>query len=245
MRRYLLLLALSWSACAAAPEPGAALDALALPTATRQVIFVTTTDWDATAAIVRRFERVADGWRAVGAPIAATVGRSGLAWGIGRHRAADGPQKLEGDGRAPAGVFELGPAFGYAPSPPPDVALPWRQATARDYWVDAPESPDYNAWRSIPAAEPNDPTAHWRSFERMRRDDALYEFGVVVDHNPERRPRCGSAIFLHVWSGSGRPTSGCTAMARDDLLTLLRWLRPESQPLMVQAPLGALGAIRL
>ena len=33
-----------------------------------------------------------------------------------------------------------------------------------------------------------------------------------------------SAIFLHVWKEPGAPTCGCTAMAREDLLELLRWL---------------------
>ena len=38
-----------------------------------------------------------------------SVGRNGAAWGLGLHAAQpQGPQKQEGDGRAPAGVFTLG-----------------------------------------------------------------------------------------------------------------------------------------
>ena len=75
----------------------------------------------------------------------------------------------------------------------------------------------------------------------MRRRDRLYEFGLVVQQND--RPVVkgkGSAVFLHVWRGADIPTIGCTAMARADLLTLLRWLKPQERPLRVQAPVGEL-----
>ena len=49
-----------------------------------------------------------------GEAIPAVVGRNGLAWGRGVRTdlPAGEPQKREGDGRAPAGIFKLGPAFG-------------------------------------------------------------------------------------------------------------------------------------
>lgn len=229
-------------ACAVAPTFGP----FAVPPTTTQLLLSTTTDWDSTAATVVRLERTADGWRQVGGPIAARVGRSGLAWGIGLHReGAPGPQKREGDGKAPAGLFTLGPAFGYADTPPPGTSLPYRVATARDYFVDGVDSPDYNSWQHIAADLPNEPGTRWSSCERMRRDDALYEFGVVVGHNmPHAIAGRGSAIFLHVWSGAEGATAGCTAMARQDLLGLLAWLRPDCQPLLLQAPQSALEWLR-
>ena len=53
------------------------------------------------------------------------------------------------------------------------------------------------AWRSdtrrrIPDGEANDPGARWASCERMRRDDDLYELGMIVAHNAERVP--GAAV---------------------------------------------------
>jgi len=47
------------------------------------------------------------------------LGRAGLAWGLGLHGNPPfpGPIKREGDGRSPAGAFELSSAFGYAPRP--------------------------------------------------------------------------------------------------------------------------------
>ena len=145
--------------------------------------------------------------------------------------------KREGDGCAPAGIFRLGPAFGYAARPPAGCKLRYRPVTERDYFVDAPAANDYNRWVTIPPRKPNRPEKLWPSFERMKRRDGLYELGIVVQQND--RPIVkgkGSAIFLHVWRHPGVPTVGCTAMARDDLLTLLRWLDPDLEPLLVQAP---------
>lgn len=244
-RTSLSAIAASTALGACALAPGRALDDLALPAATTQVLLSTTADWPATAASVQRFARTADGWQAVGAPIAARVGRSGLAWGLGRHKDGDGPQKREGDGCAPAGVFTIGPAFGYAAAVPAGWSIAYREATARDYFVDDVASRDYNTWQRIPDDQPDDAAARWRSCERMRRSDAQYEFGMVVGHNEACVQGRGSAIFLHVWHGPDEPTSGCTAMARGDLLTVLGWLCDAKAPLLVQVPNRELSRLRL
>ena len=209
-----------------------------LPNATRQLLVVTTKSWGSAAGNLQRYQRVGEKWRAIGKPISVSVGKNGLAWGRGIFRGtADARLKQEGDGCAPAGIFRLGPAFGYAPRPPAGCKLVYRPITERDYFVDAPAADDYNRWVTIPAGKPNRPEKLWPSFERMRRMDRLYEFGIVVQQNdhPIVKGR-GSAIFLHVWRNPGVPTVGCTAMARDDLLALLRWLDPNQEPLLVQAP---------
>ena len=85
----------------------------------RQMVLVTTDSWDAVDATLQRYERAsaADAWAPVGGPVRAAVGRTGLAWGTGLHpRTGAGPEKREGDGKAPAGVFRLSSAFGYAPA---------------------------------------------------------------------------------------------------------------------------------
>jgi len=124
--------------------------------------------------------------------------------------------------------------------------MPYRQATDRDYFVDAPDSSAYNQWQHIPDGQPNDAKSRWQSCERMRRDDALYEFGMVVNHNMQAPvPGRGSAIFLHVWRTPETATRGCTAMARQDLLRLMQWLRPDAKPLLVQVPAAELGKLRL
>src|SRR5690348_4969758 len=86
---------------------------------TRQLILVTTGGWNAVDGEMRLYERdsVNDQWTALGEKIPVVVARKGMAWGKGLHGDAvgEGPVKQEGDGRAPAGVFSLSSAFGYAP----------------------------------------------------------------------------------------------------------------------------------
>jgi D-alanyl-D-alanine dipeptidase len=70
----------------------------------------------------------------------------------------------------------------------------------------------------------------------MMRTDDLYKWGIVVAHNPAAQPGAGSCIFLHIWKNSSAPTAGCTAMAEEDLVKLLRWLDPTARPILVQMP---------
>lgn len=165
-------------------------------------------------------------------------GKNGMGWGRGLHAPVPaGPEKAEGDGKAPAGIFEFGEAFGYGTDPPVNLKLPYRQSTARDYWIDATASPAYNTWVSIPEDKENIPEKYWNSFERMKRRDHLYELGLVIKHNMEPAvPGKGSAIFMHIWRSPGAPTLGCTAMSKEDLVALLSWLDPEKHPLLIQAP---------
>lgn len=172
-------------------------------------------------------------WRQVGPSVPVALGRSGV-----------GP-KEEGDGRAPQGVFPLGPAFGYAPEPPPGVRLPYRPMLPGALCVDDPESTFYNLILD-PDTLPT--SGEWGSAEAMRRDlahgDDLYRFGVIVQYNPLRLPGAGSCIFLHLWRSPESPTAGCTAMAEADLLETLRWLDPEADPLLIQGDRAFLEGLR-
>jgi L,D-peptidoglycan transpeptidase YkuD (ErfK/YbiS/YcfS/YnhG family) len=211
-----------------------------------QAVVVITKSWSSPTGTLQKFERTQDGWRIVGDDVAVTVGRNGLAWGRGLHQAVeDGIEKVEGDGKAPAGVFSLGVAFGYDPLPPEGVILSYRQATDRDIFVDDPESLDYNRWVTISDELSDDPKSVWHSFERMKRDDHLYELGITIRHNvdPVMKGK-GSAIFFHIWRDANTPTAGCTAMAKDDLSALMRWLDPNKNPIIIAAPVTELDAVK-
>ncbi len=225
------------------PEAASALPEL--PESVRQILLVQTQDWDEAAGMLIRLEKGERGdWSRTGPEIPVSLGRNGLAWGRGLHLTPPGAEeKVEGDGRAPAGIFRLDHAFGYAPEPPSGTRLPYRHATAADFFVDDAESPEYNQWVRL---EIGDPKTRWQSFERMCRDDDLYEFGIVVGHNDAPPvPGKGSAIFHHVWRGPGRPTAGCTAMKREHFVNLLRWLDPAKKPLLIQAPASVTSSISL
>ena len=215
---------------------------LPLPEETGQLLLVTAPSWSDSQGVLRLFSRWKGDWRAEGDDIPVVLGRRGLAWGLGLHESSlPGLVKTEGDMRAPAGLFGLGTSFGYAPRRPSGSLYPYRQATEYDYFIDDVTSPDYNMWLCLADSMERNPEHHWRSFERMKRTDDLYELGIVVRYNtdPVVAGR-GSAIFLHVWRGPDRPTAGCTAMSREHLLGVVTWLDPSQAPLLVQVPEGEL-----
>lgn len=206
-----------------------------VPSETRQLVLSVAAGWSATQGESRRYERAAPRapWRAVGPAFPVSLGRSGLAWGRGLHPAGlDGPVKKEGDGRAPAGVFDLRLVTGYAPSAPPGARMPYRQASESLECVDDPASTFYNQ-----LADGAHVVKDWSSAEDMRRDDDLYRLVVWVGHNDAPvAPGAGSCIFLHLRRGPGSTTAGCTAFEPAPMEALLRWLDPAARPVLVQLP---------
>lgn len=234
MRRPILLLLVM--VMASLPTAAAAQDR----PAPLQAIVSLTADWDSTGAVLQRYERYSrtSPWRAVGAPIAAMVGRTGLAWGRGLPVAhGAGPEKREGDGKAPAGIFALGPAFGYAPVELAAwIRLPYVHSRSSTRCVDDAASARYNRLVDTDTIAAPD----WRSAEEMRLASDVYRLGIWVSHNDAPPvPGGGSCIFIHIWQGPGIPTVGCTAMDAADLEALLRWLDPRARPVLVQAPRSA------
>jgi L,D-peptidoglycan transpeptidase YkuD (ErfK/YbiS/YcfS/YnhG family) len=201
----------------------------------RQVVLVTTPAWDSARGTLRRFERkgAGAGWTQVGGEFAVVVGRSGLGWGAGVVEAGGaGPSKREGDGRAPAGVFPLTRAFGFAGAGEAAwLRVPYTPLPPSVECVDDAASAHYN--RVVDRSDVK--AVDWNSSERMREVEG-YAWGVIVAHNARAVPGQGSCIFLHVWAGPEKGTAGCTAMERPNLETLLRWLDSRKRPLLVQLP---------
>ncbi len=168
---------------------------------------------------VYAFEKTDAVWRQVMEPMIAVIGRNGF---------APAGEKREGDGRTPSGLYPLRQVFGYAESAA--TKMPYRQALPDDLWVDDPNAPDYNRW-----VKQNETRA--LSFEKMRREDDLYKYGIVIEYNTDPVLRnYGSAIFLHVWAGSGSRTAGCVAVSEEDLLKILAWLDPRARPVILLNP---------
>ena len=215
-----------------------------------EMVVVTTSDWNSPQGTLQRYERKSPGntWKAVGEPITVVVGKNGLGWGSGLLtvdpplRAPSDPVKKEGDGKAPAGVFRLSKAFGYAPQEQPGWKMPYVSLTPSIECVDDTNSKFYNTLVDTTAISPD-----WGSHqnEKMLRPDDLYRWGILVDHNTNpATPGGGSCIFMHIWRGPGQPTVGCTAMPQADLESLLGWLDPDRKPLLVQLPAEQYRALR-
>ena len=209
-----------------------------------QLVVVTTPSWTSTTGSIRRFERArsTSEWRAIDQPTPVVVGRTGIAWGVGFDGVStEGPHKREGDGKSPAGMFPLDTVFGFAPpGSMGSVRMPYVQLLASTDCVDDTASVHYNTVVDRGSVSRVD----WNSAEHMR-SIPQYEVGVIVGYNakPPVKPR-GSCIFLHVWSGPGSHTAGCTAFDEAKLRELISWLDPEKRPLLVQLTTGDYTTLR-
>lgn len=207
-----------------------------IPTDCRQVVLVVSQDWDATTGQLTVFNKTEQGWQADGQPWQISLGRTGLAWGLGLHpQQSAGPNKREGDGKSPAGVFSLTHVFGYR-DPHNVDGLPFLLVDDREC-IDDPESDHYNQIVSARQV-----ARDWKSSEIMKID--IYRLGLVVAHNVEHRPGAGSCIFMHRWSKPRGTTAGCTAMPADRLSWLCRWLRHDAHPVLVQLPADSYRTLR-
>jgi D-alanyl-D-alanine dipeptidase len=194
-----------------------------------QLLLVRSASWSASAGLAQRYERSRQSspWRAVGEPLQINLGRNGMAWGRGLQQPERGPLKREGDLRTPAGVFALGPLFGYAQKPPAgaDPSFTYIHIHAGTECVEAPQSPLYN--RIVASG----------SKSSMLRADGVFQLGFVIEQNaPEAIPGAGSCVFFHVQRGQAQATSGCTSASLADLESVVSWLKPELKPLIVQLP---------
>jgi L,D-peptidoglycan transpeptidase YkuD (ErfK/YbiS/YcfS/YnhG family) len=225
---------------AAASSPGSSSP---IPAESRQLLLVVSPDWNATKAELRRYTRVSleRPWTEDGEAVDVSIGRSGLGWGRGLHReTGEGPIKHEGDGRAPAGVFDLRGSVGYAKDPLAGTRLPYQQAEDTLRCVDDPRSHHYNTLVDEKAV-----AVDWSSAEEMRRRDELYRYVVWVGHNDRPvEPGAGSCIFLHLRASTDSVTAGCTAFEREPMERLLRWLDPATRPVLVQLPWAEYARLR-
>lgn len=133
--------------------------------------------------------------------------------------------KREGDGRTPVGRFRMGTGFGAEPLPAGE--WPYRIADERDYWIDDPNSDDYNTW----VRYAGEPALRWKSFERLA--IPLYRKAAVIRYNedPIGRGR-GSAIFFHIWIGPDSGSAGCVTVAEEEVVRVLEWMVPDAEPVM-------------
>lgn len=217
-----------------------------VPPNAKQLITAVASGWDSHRAILQCWERSSSNqaWQPVQSyrwPV--LLGRNGLAWGRGAfvppHQQI--PWKMEKDGRAPAGIFELGRIYGEQPRLPTGANWPYLQIGRWDAWVDDPKLSLYNQHVRV---NPNQ-VPPWFESQRMRLGDSAYKWLVEIRHNSNPiAPGYGSAIFFHVRRGPDRPSAGCTTMELANLEKLIRWIRPENQPYYVLLPQAEYDALR-
>jgi L,D-peptidoglycan transpeptidase YkuD (ErfK/YbiS/YcfS/YnhG family) len=181
----------------------------------RQAIVVTTNSFNSVSATIAIFEKISGNWREI-ASFPGNIGKNGFAY-----------NKLEGDGRSPIGIFSLGTAFGKYSNP--GTSMRYRKSSSNDFWVDDVNSSLYNTWQTGPA------NGRWSSAEKMY--ISPYNYGFVINYNTSKRiPGKGSAIFFHVWSGSGQGTAGCISAPQNNVISTLEWIDPSKNPVIIEGP---------
>ncbi|WP_393960325.1 SH3 domain-containing protein [Priestia megaterium] len=181
----------------------------------QQVILVTADNYDTKSAKIQTFEKVDGNWKQV-LTANGVLGQKGFAL-----------SKKEGDMESPTGKYTIGTTFGRYENP--GTKLPYRKITSNDVWVDDSKSSLYNTWQQKPA------NGRWTSAENM--DIPAYDYGFVINYNESRTPGKGSAIFFHVGTNY---TAGCTATSKEQVVSILKWLNPEKNPVIIQSPVSEL-----
>ena len=202
-----------------------------------QLLVVVTPDWNSVEGFLYCFERTSpvSSWEAVGIPRRITVGKNGMAWGKGlhKHEGPSGKEKVEGDGKAPAGIFSLGPVFGDLDHQVYAQKMPYLLIEKDLECVDDISSIHYNQFVNA-STYPRD----WNSSEKMQEIGDLYSLGMVIGHNLEPITKgSGSCIFMHIWREASDGTAGCTAMNEQDLKEIVFWLDQRKKPTLIQLPI--------
>ena len=201
-----------------------------IPSESKQLLFVSTPNWNARNGILQRYERHDENWSKIGKEIKIILGRNGLGWGLGLHTVPNDAQyiKKEGDGKAPAGLFSLGNGFGYQDF---KINFPYQAYKRTDHCVDDSNSQFYNTIVDSKSVKKD-----YKSFEHMKLQNHLYRYGITVQHNPNNIAQSGSCIFIHIKNNTGKGTAGCTAMKENELINILEWLQKDKKPLLLQLP---------
>ncbi len=161
---------------------------------------------------------------------------------LGKNGVRPLAERRSGDGTTPAGVFSLGTMtawdgevfsfFGNAADPGVSAGG-YRRVRAGDCFGATPNDPDYGHLVQRSAGECPGPDDEFLPAVR-----GAYEHAALIGANMEPdvsgdaagETPYAAAIFLHRFSydatGASRPTAGCVSLAHDDLLAVLRALRP-------------------
>lgn len=129
--------------------------------------------------------------------------------------------KREGDGGTPRATLKILNIYIRRDHwPSRSFAFPVKTIQKHHGWCDDIKSPRYNRLVHLPFTA---------SHEAMWREDPLYDIVLETDWNarPAIRGR-GSAIFIHLARAGLKPTEGCIALSRKDMMLFLSRLTRDS-----------------
>ncbi len=182
-----------------------------------QLVTVVAPTASSTRGALQLWRKAGACWLPAGGPWPAWLGQRGVS--ANRH---------EGDRTTPAGAFAFGSVM-YGVAPDPGVHYRYHRIVCGDWWVEDRRSPYYNRFHHVPCG--TRPPFRVTDEDLSRSPTAYRHFAFIRYNSDPIVPGRGSGIFLH--ASTGRPTRGCVSLAVPQLVTVLRWLRPSSSPLIV------------
>ena len=207
-----------------------------LPATSSQCVVGVADGWNSTHVTLSYFEKTGGQWKQIGGEWKGRLGSKGLVWGRGLHTNPSGAVlKKEGDGKSPAGVFDIGGVWGAHASVKKHPKTFYHQVTTRDLWVEDGSSKYYNQFLTLD----HEPATAWEKKAQMKQNDYPQSLKMFIAHNaaPGVVANGGSSIFFHIWRRDGAAaTAGCTTMVEEKLRTLIATVDPGRRPLYVLLP---------
>ncbi len=137
-------------------------------------------------------------------------------------KAGIGNKKIEGDNVTPRGVYKIIKIY-FRKDRIRSIATEYKliKITKKMGWCDDPKSKKYNQKIKIPTSY---------SYERLYRKDNIYDLILVISYNinPIVKKK-GSAIFIHIAKKNYKPTQGCIALKKGNLIKLISKINKDTK----------------
>ena len=131
-------------------------------------------------------------------------------------------KQKEGDNITPKGTFKITRVY-YRSDKVKNISTSIKKIKINKNmgWCNDSKSPFYNREIKLPSKF---------SFEQLYRKDNLYDLLAVLNYNtnPVEKNK-GSAIFIHIAKKRFKPTAGCIALQKKDLMNLMRVIKKNSK----------------
>ena len=129
---------------------------------------------------------------------------------------------IEGDFITPKGIFSLKKVY-YREDRIKGLKTKLKKIKIKKNmaWCDDPKSKFYNKQIKLP---------NRYNYEKLYRKDKIYDIIITLDYNTNPIVKNkGSAIFLHIAKKNYKPTAGCIALKKEDLMCLLSVLKKNNK----------------
>ena len=127
-------------------------------------------------------------------------------------------KKKEGDNITPKGIYKIIKIY-YRDDRIKKISSKFKliKITKKMGWCDDPKSEKYNQLIKLP---------NKYSHEKLYKKNNTYDLLLVLDYNMKPIVKNkGSAIFIHVAKRNYKPTAGCIALKKKDLLKLTKIIK--------------------